>query len=1711
MEVDVLTAARRARERRQRDLHRHGQAVLRRVLGIALLSTIVLLYGAMSNYTSHNKKHFGSGAGVLYGLGVVVLPGTVVGLYIAYGPGEALSRSGKGFLVLVVAPALGVLGVVANLMLKSQMDRETRNFGLFFGSFAAVLAGLAIHLTWSLVAAANASEYVPATAAGWLGTWICGLVMAPLGVAGPLLLVRKNGAMLHQWFGKVSTDEHATSARPPVQMLPALLIPWLALLVLVHPLVRVSVLRWPFFARMNEGIPRLHHAPQRCGCGRRPLDALDAILVSSFLAFALSCYASNLAVPLRLAGVALALVTPWTAAGAARVGAFSGSTDAVWRRGTSKFVAPGLVLGLVGLRLGRKSAWLGPLARVAFGAAAVAGLALTARLTVERADAATRVRRSTAFAAIGVLPWWLAVVGEADLSSPTLRGACVAALPAILVGIQAMWDPAPPPRRLDILRALPHLLLVAMGSYVGLVLALSRLKAGGAGVLLATFVIAPLCTRVGLDDGRKTTKLRLCRVRLTPRVWLLVVGVTPMITILALTSLRVCGGVALRDAFGALLAFKRNDLKDEMRAGCAWLFLAVPCTTLGWDVVERAAKRWRRTARARLPDRPHYYDELLGVELVETVSHAKRRWSRINAAVRTGIISADATVIVDRAPNDLWDHQIKPMEAAPAFGGMLCCLVLVPFGVLAPLFFLVDGPTVLLLNKSRLMGALVLAVFVFVTVLTTAANASMDRIQTEKKSKVAGHALRLALRAQRVVADGSRARQLFDVRHHHVAMASAALRRRLHGRPRPLTERQHVNVQDAADRALLDDLQRAAQRHATLLDASQTALAEVSQPNTGLNALKGPRRGAHAAYELMVREDRLVHDEGLYYWTATEKDTHSMSLSDLPQLLEGIAKQYAHDRLVAEAYARRRRKREEAALVVEKEVNLQIELPQCLTTCCAKKTDAIIHVEPVKVDPATLKLRNKARVAIDACERLAENEGLSDLRRKAPWRADVLREAVTGALMGGVDDVLQPLVDLEARLVARARWGLLCDALPVLVERRWSLQAMPLKSTMKYRAALLPRAFAAYRPMTEANWRQFLADARVLDNGITTLKAESVFAALAAKGKMDYRSFRQAMRQVAVALYPQLPEADALKLLGQKHVFPRVAMALPVDARELLPHAEASTGPRLLELLRREGGVVRDAAKREASVATLRKAIAQTVTTPGADAHGLLAVRAGATYGRKLDLARTACAEARGAVAKAVESSNADRRPKTPVIVEHVLSPEEALARAEAEKRERRERYEKSYYFRMRKCIGDAWKAREPDEADLELELMRIGVQSTGDRPRDWSLVSEKVVQTLRTSADHERLRDKEFKEAAVRFVWSADNGFAVFDLLMEWWTFTSLGLKGAAGVAWGLERRCAFSKRGCDIVEEDGAPRGLLKLAANAPLLTVDSLNVMQLFWASCAFCVATPLYLMPALRQAQEQTLGLGAGGKKLSPFSKAGLYFNGIKIVSAAVAPVMTTLFSAFVCDTCEPSPRYLSRMAVRCGSVTHVVYVCCGLLAALAYYPLIAYLQPQLQFKSKSLDLKFEPTYLVLVAQVKLALAVVVNFFSEERSSTCDEGVSGSARLTQGAQQLGIAAVLCGFLAYRTLQSRPCIVAEFNVHRFALLSAAALFLVASLLCDGMQRGVGVEESLARLIAAGLWFCGVLAIGFVSRRRLKRIEDERLAAAKDDDDGEDPVLMT
>ena len=127
------------------------------------------------------------------------------------------------------------------------------------------------------------------------------------------------------------------------------------------------------------------------------------------------------------------------------------------------------------------------------------------------------------------------------------------------------------------------------------------------------------------------------------------------------------------------------------------------------------------------------------------------------------------------------------------------------------------------------------------------------------------------------------------------------------------------------------------------------------------------------------------------------------------------------------------------------------------------------------------------------------------------------------------------------------------------------------------------------------------------------------------------------------------------------------------------------------------------------------------------------------------------------------------------------------MAKAEREKQERQERREKFVLLAVRKKLHDAWRARdEKDEAELELELMRIGVETRGDRPKDWSSSPESCRDVTRLGGP--RAKTEGLHGECGEVVWSVDNAFAVFDLLMEWFTFSSLGLKGAAGVAWGLE-----------------------------------------------------------------------------------------------------------------------------------------------------------------------------------------------------------------------------------------------------------------------------------------------------------------------------------
>lgn len=1783
-----------------------GKRVLRRVLLLAAVSGAALLYGGASDWTSSASEDFGAGAGVLLGLGAAAVPAAVVGLFVAYGPGTIDGRNKVGFGLLTLLPALALLGCVAPTLV-SGADMEGHQLGAFFGLFAALIAGLATHFLFYLVGAANASPLVPGSAAATLGTLFCVFVMVPVGVYTPMALFKANGDLFDVWFGSVGEEDHAASARPPLLVAPALAVPYVTVLALLHPLIRVSALNLRLYGSRPEAPASTMEAIRRVGCLRRPFRTADALLVGNGLATVPLCFARAEA-PARLALGALLLATPWALTVAARLAAADGEADAVWRRATIRFVAPVFGLGLIALNAAQADvagrAWYGPLAITFFGAAAVVAASLCARFAARRFPPRARFHNTMAFVGLVAVPWWGFVLAShaaksAELAVLSLAAVAPAGVVAVLDALHARSQrEGGAPARYEVFAIIPHLLLILALCYVGLNATLVRFKAGGLGVLACTALFAPVATHVGLDEVRRRSDgaprrplyawpPRSGRERL--------LFLSPWPAALATAASALTGF--------APLAFEKGSLLSEAKGGALWLLVAAPAAALGWDAVYAAAAAWRAQAggsHEHVLTRVNYYARLL--------DEAK------GGRPQTAGEADEETKASSRFWRNALSAEIAPREAMPIFSAMLCCLVLVPFGVLAPLFFLSKSASVVLFTKSQLMGLLVAAVFAFVTIVTTSANASMDRIKGEARSKVASYALRLALRKVRVVASVPVARLLYEERAHHVACAVAALEKQ-----KKTGKRHRALAEDAADRALADDLRDAKHRMRRVEDCEQRALAEAAEapaakagavtPNavvrfTGKIASawgESPTAAVHdapatpvipaalAEFDLATAADACADDRRLVFWRSTKREPSCMDLAAVATIVAGVRTK--HDAEVARLRAKQQRVAAREGAVharetakanlksaldwIPDEEDLTLEPPAWfvnLFSCFAKKPEeavepAIPAATPIDVkrkrrfeaaDPAgCAAARTGARAAVAACVALLEERVLVDGRGDAKG----LLAALDDALAGRDTDLGERLTAAERKTVARARWRLVAAAIPTLVTRRWRLRKPSKESTAGYRAALLPRAFCGYASanggaaMVPEDWRSFLKAAGVLGDGerkVSYLKADLVFTSLARVPRdappgqtkpmvredlcLDYRSFRQAMRQAAVALYPQLPEADALKLLGQKHIFPNVRLATKKrarDARVLVDKGGAKPGglPRLLDVLEREKGRERDAAQLSRSRAALEAARTAAAGGKGGaaspnrgDPRGEKAASAaGAAYGRALRESRGAFEAARAGLAEATAMSARERDmaeessdDESAVDVNEALAEAEAKAEIEAEADAKARRG--CGWNRAKKFLLEALDGSDAqtDDKAMELELLRAGakaseksaeeaLESGQPPPDDWDAAVSVCIQSLRQSADAAVEAEKAHKTRGVKVVKNVDNAFALLDLVIEVVTFMSLGLKGSGGYAWGTTRACEFDKGGCPAPKTPTQERqSALTRLAGLPLLTIQNLNTMQVFWISVVFCFLTPIYLLKAVRLARAQTIGLGPGGAKLKLLSRDWFYFQGIKVAQAGLAPVMATLFSAFVCDTCEPEPKFLSRMAVRCGSFRHVGYVTAGLLACVAYYPVITYLQPQLQFKSKALDLKFEPTYLVVVAQCKLALSVVVNFWSEDRSRRCG-GDSGEA-LRNGFQLLIISAGLASFLALHTLMTAPCIVPSFNVARAVSLGGSAAFLWASAANFWLQDTstfLRLSKTAARTFSGIGFVAFVAAVNAYGRRRARQLAE---ADDAEDDDSDD-----
>merc|ERR1712070_528639 len=69
-------------------------------------------------------------------------------------------------------------------------------------------------------------------------------------------------------------------------------------------------------------------------------------------------------------------------------------------------------------------------------------------------------------------------------------------------------------------------------------------------------------------------------------------------------------------------------------------------------------------------------------------------------------------------------------------------------------------------------------------------------------------------------------------------------------------------------------------------------------------------------------------------------------------------------------------------------------------------------------------------------------------------------------------------------------------------------------------------------------------------------------------------------------------------------------------------------------------------------------------------------------------------------------------------------------------------------------------------------------------------------------------------------------------------------------------------------------------------------------------------------------------------------------------------------------------------LECWSGWHSVAVVCVIMVLLPYYFMSTFIYPNLQFANKSLDLKYNPAFMILQAQIKLVLTGIAVFFPDK---------------------------------------------------------------------------------------------------------------------------------
>ena len=152
------------------------------------------------------------------------------------------------------------------------------------------------------------------------------------------------------------------------------------------------------------------------------------------------------------------------------------------------------------------------------------------------------------------------------------------------------------------------------------------------------------------------------------------------------------------------------------------------------------------------------------------------------------------------------------------------------------------------------------------------------------------------------------------------------------------------------------------------------------------------------------------------------------------------------------------------------------------------------------------------------------------------------------------------------------------------------------------------------------------------------------------------------------------------------------------------------------------------------------------------------------------------------------------------------------------------------------------------------------------------------------------------------------------------------------------------------------------------------------------------------------------------------------------------MMNTLVSTASCEYNPETELYHLKRSISmiCWSWQHplqLLYTVMLLLALVLYYPAATFVVPALLFQDKSVDLKFKPSFSIIVAQFQLIMIVVSTFF-EGRYNDHKIGV------------ILVCGLLCLCLGMLCQHLQPCSVKRINHWRCGSFFASAWSVVPGL---------------------------------------------------------------